>query len=63
MSRLWLEAGEGKGSGGSSVRLLNALRKRHQSFYLDVGVRSMKDSVQSVIEYAEEGIREWMDTP
>ena len=46
---------------GRTLRLLEVLLKRHQSFYPNAEVHSMKDSVQSVIEYAEEGIREWMD--
>jgi hypothetical protein len=46
---------------GRTLQLLEVLLKRHQSFHSNALLHSMKDSVQSVIEYAEEGIRAWME--
>ena len=48
---------------GRVLRLLDVLLKRHQSFYPNAEVHSMKDSVRRVVEYAEEGIRAWMEAP
>jgi hypothetical protein len=47
---------------GRVLQLLEVLLKRHQSFYPNVEVHSMKDGVSRVIEYAEEGIRAWMES-
>jgi hypothetical protein len=44
------------------LQLLDVLLKRHQSFYPEAAVHSMKDSVTRVMEYAEEGIRAWMES-
>ena len=47
---------------GRVLRLLEVLLKRHQSFHPDAELHSMKDSVTNVIEYAEEGIRAWIES-
>jgi hypothetical protein len=49
-------------SPGRVLQLLEVLLKRHQSFYPDAGLHSMKDSVQDVIEYAEQGLRAWIES-
>jgi hypothetical protein len=48
---------------GRVLQLLEILLKRHQSFYPDAQLYSMKDSVPDVIEYVEAGIRAWMESP
>lgn len=47
---------------GRVLQLVEVLLKRHQSFYPNVELHSMKDAVQTVIEYVEGGLREWMES-
>jgi hypothetical protein len=48
-------------SQGRSLQLLEVLLKRHQSFYPDVPLRSMKDAIPNVIAEVERGIQGWID--
>jgi len=49
-------------SPGRMLQLLEILLKRHQSFYPDVELRSMKDAVATVVAEVEEGIRAWVES-
>jgi len=42
--------------------LLEPLLKRHQSFYRDAPLHSMKDAIGSVIAEVEQGIQAWIDS-
>jgi hypothetical protein len=49
----------------SPVRVLNLveiLLKRHQAFYPDTDVYSMKEAVGKVVAEVEEGIQAWMES-
>jgi hypothetical protein len=48
---------------GRVLQVLEILLKRHQSFYPNAELYSMKDSVPDVIEQVEGGIRAWMEGP
>jgi hypothetical protein len=47
---------------GRTLQLLEILLKRHQAFYPDVELHSMKDSVARVIAEVEQGIQGWIDS-
>ena len=47
---------------GRTLQLLEILLKKHQSFYPDAELHSMKDAVTKVIEDVEAGIQAWMDS-
>jgi hypothetical protein len=49
-------------SQGRTIQLLGILLKRHQSFYPDIPLRSMKDAIADVIAEVERGIQEWIDS-
>jgi hypothetical protein len=48
---------------GRTLQLLEVLLKRHQSFYPEAPLRSMKDALGTVVAEVEEGIRKWIDSP
>jgi hypothetical protein len=48
---------------GRTLQLLEILLKRHQSFYPEAPLRSMKDALGTVVAEVEEDIREWIDNP
>jgi hypothetical protein len=48
---------------GRTLQLLEFLLKRHQSFYPDARLRSMKDALGKVIAEVEAGIQAWIDSP
>ena len=47
---------------GRTLQLLETLLKRHQSFYPDAPLRSMKDAIGNVIAEVERGIQGWIDS-
>ena len=47
---------------GRTLQLLEALLKRHQSFYPDAPRRSMKDAISKVIAEVERGIQGWIES-
>jgi hypothetical protein len=48
---------------GRTLQLLETLLKRHQSFYPDAPLRSMKkDAIPRVLAEVEKGIQAWIDT-
>lgn len=47
---------------GRTLQLLEILLKRHQSFYPDVELHSMKEAVARVIAEVEAGIQGWIDS-
>jgi hypothetical protein len=49
-------------SPGRTLQLLELLLKRHQTFYPDVELHSMKDAVATVIAEVEQGIQVWIDS-
>jgi hypothetical protein len=49
-------------SPGRTLQLLEVLLKRHQAFYPDVELVSMKDSVAKVVAEVEEGIEAWIES-
>ncbi len=46
---------------GRTIQLLETLLKRHQSFYPDAELHSMKDAIENVIAEVERGIQGWID--
>jgi hypothetical protein len=48
---------------GRALQLLEVLLKRHQSFYPDAELYSMKDAIQNVIAEVEKGIQAWIEAP
>jgi|GEM_PF-4594391 len=49
-------------SPGRTLQLLELLLKRHQAFYPNVELHSMKDAVAKVIAEVEEGIEGWIES-
>ena len=47
---------------GRTLLLLEILLKRHQSFYPDVELHSMKEAVAMVVAEVEAGVQEWIDS-
>ena len=47
---------------GRTLQLLETLLKRHQSFYPDAPLHSMKDAIGNVIAEVERGIQAWIDS-
>jgi hypothetical protein len=47
---------------GRMLQLLETLLKRHQSFYPDAPLHSMKDAIRNVIADVERGIQGWIDS-
>jgi hypothetical protein len=47
---------------GRTLQLLQTLLKRHQSFYPDTPLHSMKDAITNVIADVERGIQAWVDS-
>jgi len=47
---------------GRTLQLLETLLKRHQSFYPDAPLHSMKDAIGNVIAEVEQGIQAWIDS-
>jgi hypothetical protein len=45
-----------------ALQLLEILLRRHQSFYPDVELHSMKSAITNVIAVVEEGIQQWIDS-
>ncbi|HEX9385787.1 MAG TPA: nuclease-related domain-containing protein [Anaerolineales bacterium] len=50
-------------SPGRTLQLLEILLKRHQAFYPNTELHSMKSAVAKVIAEVEAGIQQWMDSP
>jgi hypothetical protein len=48
---------------GRALQLVEALLKRHQSFYPNAELRSMKSALRDLITGVEEGIQVWIDSP
>ena len=48
---------------GRALQLLEVLLKRHQSFYPEAELYSMKDAIQNVIAEVEKGIQAWIEMP
>jgi hypothetical protein len=48
---------------GRALQLLEIFLKRHQSFYPDAPLRSMKSAIPNVIAQVERGIQAWIDSP
>jgi hypothetical protein len=48
---------------GRALLLLETLLKRHQSFYPDAPLRSMKQAITNVIAEVEQGIQGWIESP
>ena len=46
---------------GRTLQLLEVLLKRHQAFYPNAELHSMRDAVQKVIADVEEGIQAWVE--
>jgi hypothetical protein len=49
-------------SPGRTLQLLELLLKRHQAFYPNAQLHSMKDAVVTVIAEVEQGIQAWIDS-
>jgi Nuclease-related domain len=49
-------------SPGRTLQLLELLLKRHQAFYPNAELHSMKDAVATVIAEVEQGIQAWIDS-
>jgi hypothetical protein len=49
-------------SPGRTLHLLELLLKRHQAFYPNAELHSMKDAVATVIAEVEQGIQAWIDS-
>jgi hypothetical protein len=49
-------------SPGRTLQLLELLLKRHQAFYPNAELHSMKDAVVTVIAEVEQGIQAWIDS-
>jgi hypothetical protein len=49
-------------SPGRTLHLLELLLKRHQAFYPEVELHSMKEAVATVIAEVEQGIQGWIDS-
>src|SRR5690349_14624483 len=49
-------------SPGRTLQLLEILLKRHQAFYPEVELHSMKDAVTKVIAEVEEGVQGWIES-
>jgi len=47
---------------GRALQLVEVLLKRHQSFYPNAELRSMKDAIPDVIAEVEAGIQVWIDS-
>ena len=47
---------------GRTLQLLEILLKRHQSFYPDATLHSMKDAITNVIAEVERGIQGWIES-
>src|SRR5688572_2747498 len=47
---------------GRTLQLLETLLKRHQSFYPDAPLHSMKDAIANVIAEVERGIQGWIES-
>ena len=47
---------------GRTLLLLETLLKRHQSFYPDAPLHSMKDAITNVIAEVERGIQAWIES-
>jgi hypothetical protein len=47
---------------GRALQVLEILLKRHQSFYPDAPLHSMKSAIPNVIARVERGIQAWIDS-
>jgi hypothetical protein len=47
---------------GRTLQLLEGLLKKHQSFYPDAQLHSMRDAIANVIAEVEQGIQGWMES-
>ena len=47
---------------GRTLQLLETLLKRHQSFYPDAPLHSMKDAIPKVLTEVERGIQGWIES-